>query len=158
MNAIKLTLFAMTATVSLSACGSESPEPTEQIVIREPGEAATPVEGAAADADGADAADLVAAGKSAFAACVACHSVTPDGASSIGPNLYGVVGRAAGSLAGFDYSDAMAGSGLTWDSGELDEFLTNPSAKVPGTRMVAGAVNDADDRAAIIAYLATLSE
>lgn len=156
MNALKLTLFAMTATIALSACGSESPEPTEQIVVREPGAAATPVE--ATGPVGTDAADLVAAGKSAFAACVACHSVTPDGVSSIGPNLHGVVGRAAGSLAGFDYSDAMAGSGLTWDKGELDEFLANPSAKVPGTGMAAGAVTDANDRAAIIAYLTTLSE
>lgn len=132
----------------LTACGSEVEAPVEQIVVRQPGASASPAP--------VDAGDSLAAGKAAFAACAACHSVEPGGASNIGPNLHGVVGRAAGSLAGFSYSDAMAKSGLTWTESELDAFIANPSGKVPGTEMVTGQVTDAQRRAAIVAYLASL--
>ena len=80
----------------------------------------------------------------------------PGDASGVGPSLHGVVGRAAGSLTGFSYSEAMAKSGLTWTESELDAFIANPAGKVPGTEMVAGQVADAQRRAAIIAYLASL--
>ena len=135
----------------LAACGSKAEAPVEQIVVRQPGAAIAP---AAASAPG----DLVAAGKAAFAACAACHSVQPGGASGIGPNLHGVVGRAAGSVAGFGYSEAMAKSGIVWSERELDAFLAKPAGKVPGTTMAAGQVADAPRRAAIVAYLASLKD
>ena len=75
-----------------------------------------------------------------------------------GPNLHGVVGRADGALDDYAYSDALLASGLTWTQDELDAFLANPTAKVAGTTMVAGAVSDPESRAAIIAYLGSLSE
>lgn len=145
------TLAIAALALPLAACGSKAEDPVEQIVVRQPGAAAS-----AAPAAAAAASDLVAAGKAAFAVCAACHSAEPGGASGIGPNLHGVVGRAAGTVAGFSYSDAMAKSGITWNESELDAFLANPSAKVPGTAMVAGQVGDAQRRAAIIAYLASL--
>ena len=141
--------LAMTAVaLLLTACGSEVEGPVEQIVVRQPGASASPAPVAAGD--------IVAVGKAAFAACAACHSAEPGGASSAGPNLHGIVGRAAGSLTGFSYSEAMAKSGLTWTESELDAFIANPAGKVPGTEMVAGQVADAQRRAAIIAYLASL--
>lgn len=155
MKPIAFVLVASILPLGLAACSSESEEPVEQIVVREPGAAASAIAG---DADDGNSGDLVAAGKAAFAVCAACHGVDEGDPSRAGPNLYGVMGRAAGSLDDFAYSDAMASSGLTWDNAELDAFLANPSKKVPGTSMVAGAVRDDDRRAAIIAYLASLSE
>jgi len=88
----------------------------------------------------------------AFAACRACHTVQKDAKSGIGPNLHGVVGRPAASLPGFNYSPALKASKLRWDEKTLDEYLTNPGKKVPGTRMPISTPDPAK-RAAIIAYL-----
>lgn len=141
-------------TMALAACGSDpAPEPVEKIVVREPGEAAN----SAGSPTGA-ATDLVAAGKAAFATCSGCHVAEQGAASMAGPNLYGVVGRKAGSLDDFAYSDALANSGITWDIASLDRFLANPDGYVPGTSMAAGGVSDAETRAAIVAYLRSLSE
>ena len=144
-------LAAVTLAFALAGCGSKAEAPVEQIVVRQPGAAAAPAASAAPAAG-----DPVAAGKAAFAVCAACHSAEPGGASSLGPNLHGVVGRAAGSVTGFAYSEAMKKSGITWTEAELAAFLANPSAKVPGTAMAAGQIGDAQRRAAIVAYLASL--
>lgn len=92
------------------------------------------------------------AAPAAFAACRACHIAQKDGSNGIGPNLYGVVGRAAASVPRFNYSSALKGSQLRWDEQTLDEFIAAPSKKVPGTRMPIG-MADPKKRAEIIAYL-----
>lgn len=141
-------------TIMLTACGgSPEQEVVEQIVVRGPGEAA-PVSADAA----ATATDLVAAGEAAFALCTGCHVAEAGEASRAGPNLYGVVGREAGALDDFAYSDALAGSGIIWDADQLDAYIANPTGAVSGTIMSAGAVEDSDQRAAIIAYLESLNE
>ena len=91
-------------------------------------------------------------------ACSTCHGVTKEGDSTIGPNLVGVVGRKAGttkSLLG--PSENLKKYGVIWNTETLDEFLSNPSAKVPGTAMI-GMLVDPQQRADVIAYLATLKE
>ena len=92
----------------------------------------------------------------AFAICSACHPVTPAGEHSIGPNLRNVVGRRAGTAAKFTYSKAMRESGITWTPAELDAYLSNVSAKVPGTLMSFNGLPEAKDRRAVIEYLASL--
>ena len=88
--------------------------------------------------------------------CPACHGVTPEDSSKVGPNLIGVVGRKAGTTPSLlAPSENMKKYGVTWSAETLDEFLANPSAKVPGTAM-AGILTDPQQRADVIAYLSTL--
>jgi len=96
----------------------------------------------------------VAAGGMSFLQCADCHS--PGDNDGVGPGLKGLVGRRAGTVAGFKYSDALAKSGLVWDEATLDRFLLNPKAAVPGTSMDFPGVTDAKERADLIAYLKTL--
>ena len=144
-------------TIMLTACGSsEPPEVVEQIVVREPGETATaPVEEAG---DGDAQVDLVALGEDAFQMCTACHVIEEGAPSSAGPNLYGVIGRVAGSEENYPYSDALTASQITWDEASLDSYLADPGGFMPGTDMLAGSVRDEDSRTAIIAYLASQSD
>lgn len=96
-------------------------------------------------------------GARAARACMACHSFTP-GQNLTGPSLAGVVGRKAGTLAGFDrYSDALKRSGLVWNRRELDAWLTNPAALVPGNAMTFPGIPDGRTRADVIAYLEAVS-
>ena len=85
--------------------------------------------------------------------CSFCHG--EGGVGGQGPTLIGVVGRKAASVANFAYTPALKGAGLTWTAADLDRFLTNPAALVPGTSMPMS-VPDAQERADLIAYLASL--
>lgn len=92
-------------------------------------------------------------GQQAYEArCGGCHSVEAD---RVGPRHAGVVGRRAGSVPGFAYSEALRSSGLTWDAALLDRWLADPEALVPGQRM-GYRLADAQARADIVAYLSTL--
>src|SRR5690606_30579684 len=114
-------------------------------------------------ASAASAGDLkgdAARGEELFMAngCVACHGVSKGENSKVGPSLFGVVGRKAGtapSLLGA--TENLKKYGVVWSAETLDEFLADPSAKVPGTPM-AGVLTDPQQRADVIAYLSTLEE
>jgi cytochrome c len=97
--------------------------------------------------------DPAAQGKRVFIRCASCHAVGGTGGGRIGPNLAGVVGRKAGSLAGYKYSPAMAKQDFVWTEAKLDAWLTAPAAVVPGTSMAFAGLAKPADRAAIIAYL-----
>lgn len=106
----------------------------------------------------ADAAGSAAAGGAQFRArCGICHKAAPE-ANSIGPTLYGVFGRKAGTAPGYHYSDAMVSAGTVWDEASLDAFLKSPNAAVPGTKMSFAGMADAGQRADLVAFLRTLGE
>lgn len=96
-----------------------------------------------------------AVGQGVFAQCQACHSVAP-GANRLGPTLNGVVGRPAGGVPGFNYSQATRRSGIVWTPEKLFQYLESPRRVVPGTSMAFAGIGDGRRRADLIAYLATL--
>jgi cytochrome c len=104
-------------------------------------------------ADAAQYTALVDRGTRLAAACKACHSFDAGGANGTGPALYGVVGRPTASVAGFDYSEAMAAHEPPWTYEELSNFLANPSGYIRGTKMAYAGLRKPEDRAAMIAYL-----
>ncbi len=104
----------------------------------------------------AQAAVDAAAGQVLFThKCAICHTVV-EGQNKAGPSLYGVVGRRAGSLATYTYSDAMKNANRTWDAATLDDYLQAPRQKIPGVKMIFAGLPDEADRQNVIAYLETL--
>ena len=87
-----------------------------------------------------------------FAQCAACHTVKP-GQNRLGPTLYQIVGRKKASVPGFAYSPAMKAQKGVWSEAELNAYIANPRAKVPGTRMIYAGMPDAAKRARLIAWL-----
>lgn len=101
---------------------------------------------AAAPVQAADA----ARGEQLYARCAACHALASD---RVGPRHCGLIGRRAGSVPGFLYTDEMKASRLVWDERTLDRFLAKPLSVVPGTSMTYDGVPEPQDRADLIAYL-----
>jgi cytochrome c len=95
------------------------------------------------------------AGKHVFAKCAICHTAEP-GKNKIGPSLFNLIGRPAGSASGYNYSQAMHDLNKTWDTAILDEYLTAPKAMVPGTKMIFPGIANKQERDDIIAFLGTL--
>jgi len=97
----------------------------------------------------------VAVGEKLYKArCIQCHTIDkePPG-NKIGPNLYGVFGRKAGTLPGYNYTQAMQQSEIVWEEGTLYDYLLHPKAKIPGTKMVFPGLKSEKYRADVIAYL-----
>ena len=95
-------------------------------------------------------------GEQVFKQCKVCHSIGANAKSGVGPEQNGVYGAKAGSRAGYSYSPAMkeAGEkGLVWNDANLDKYLENPKALVPGTKMVFPGLKNEKDRQDVIAYL-----
>ena len=97
-------------------------------------------------------------GANAAKKCAACHTFGKDEPNRVGPNLYGVVGRKKGTEGGFEYSAGMKGKGGNWTFDDLNKFLTNPKAFVPGTAMGFAGIAKDSERADVIAYLNSVSD
>ena len=90
----------------------------------------------AATTSGAALAQDLEAGQRSFNKCRACHQIGPDAKNLVGPKLNGLFGRTAGTIDGFNYSDANKKSGITWDETVFSDYIKDPKAKIPGTKMV----------------------
>ena len=95
-----------------------------------------------------------AAGEKVFTKCKSCHQVGENAKNFIGPELNGIIGRKSASLAGYNYSDAMKASGLTWDDATFRDYIKDPKAKVPGNKMAFAGLSKDKDIADVEAFLA----
>jgi cytochrome c len=116
--------------------------------------------GAAEEEEGPDFATLLASadagkGERVFKKCAACHKL--DGEDATGPHLNGVIDRAIGSVAGFNYSGALSAVGDVWSPENLNAFLENPKGTAPGTSMGFAGLRKVEDRADLVAYLQSIS-
>lgn len=161
-------LGATAGALALAGCSQQSSnDSTTQAPAAAPTEAAAAAPAAApsAAAPAADNTDTIsgvkfaaytgdaAKGATDFTTCKTCHSIDA-GVNKIGPSLHNVVGRKAGTIAGFNYSPANKNSGITWTPEKLFQYLEKPSRVVPGTKMVFPGFPDPQTRADVIAYLA----
>ena len=94
-----------------------------------------------------------AEGENVFKQCRACHAVGPEARNLVGPVLNGLDGRKSGTVDGFSYSDANKNSGITWSEATFKEYIVNPVAKIPGTKMAFVGVKKDKDIADLWAYL-----
>ncbi|MGN6147370.1 MAG: c-type cytochrome [Rhizomicrobium sp.] len=106
----------------------------------------------ASQAEAADAKN----GATVFQRCAICHANTKGAPAKIGPDLFAIVGRKAGTMPNFSYSAAMKGSGITWTPDKLTAYVQHPQAVVPGNRMAFAGVTRPADAADLVAYLGTL--
>ena len=105
-----------------------------------------------------DMAGDAANGEKVFRKCKACHDVGPEAKAKVGPPLNGIIGRTAGTFEGFKYSDPMTAAGadgLVWSAETIGELLEKPKDFVPGTKMSFAGLRKEEERADVIAYLAT---
>lgn len=94
-----------------------------------------------------------AAGEKVFAVCKACHQIGENAKNAVGPVLNGIIGRKAGNVPGYSYSAANKGSGITWDEPTFREYIKDPKAKIPGTKMIYAGLKDEQKTNDLIAFL-----
>lgn len=96
----------------------------------------------------------LAAGKSSFNKCLACHAIGPGAKNKVGPELNGLDGRHSGTAEGYKYSDANKNSGITWNEAVFKEYINDPKAKIPGTKMVFAGIKKESEANNLWAYIA----
>lgn len=158
---------ALACLATLSACGGakQADAPAATATEAAPAAAATPAAAETPATAAAAGAKLeyasfttdAAAGEKVFASCRTCH-VFDEGVNRVGPSLHKIVGRHSGEAPGYKYSDANKGSGIVWSPQVLFEYLENPQAYVPGTKMAYPGVKDDQKRANLVAYLEAQSK
>lgn len=95
-------------------------------------------------------------GEAVFQRCAICHTNAKGAGARIGPPLFGIEGRKAGTTANFFYSPALKGSGIVWTNDKLEAWVMKPSALVPGSRMAFAGISDKQQADDLVAYLDTL--
>ena len=96
----------------------------------------------------------VAAGKTSFNKCMACHAVGEGAKNKVGPELNGLDGRHSGTAEGYSYSDANKNSGITWNEAQFKDYIKDPKAKIPGTKMVFAGIKNEKEAGDLWAFLA----
>lgn len=139
------------------AGGTESATPPAETTEAAPATDATAEPAAAGPVEYASLTGDAAAGEKIFLQCKACH-VLDEGVNRVGPSLHGIIGRTAGTVAGYNYSAANKNSGITWTEEELFRYLEAPQKIIPGTKMAFAGLKKPQDRANVIAYLKTASQ
>ena len=102
---------------------------------------------------GATLAQDVEAGESSFKKCLPCHDIGDDARNKVGPVLNGLAGRKSGTVEGFSYSDANKSSGLTWDEATFKDYIKDPRAKIPGTKMIFPGIKNEKEAENLWAYI-----
>lgn len=158
---IRSSALVLICALSLAACG-QSEAPSNDAPAAPAAETATPTTAQASPEEIAaaiaalpapyNAADYEA-GRRIFAQCRSCHTVGEGEPNRVGPNLHGVFGRQAGAVEGFNYSDAVRNSNITWDAAQIDHWLENPRTFLPGNRMAFVGIRDETQRRDLLAYL-----
>jgi len=92
-------------------------------------------------------------GKTVFNVCLACHTIGPGAQNKIGPELNGLDGRKAGTVSNFDYSDANKSSGIVWNEETFEDYIKDPAAKVPGTKMIFPGIKNEQQEKDLWAYI-----
>ena len=109
---------------------------------------------ASAAASSAGLAQDVAAGKTSFNKCLACHAVGEGAKNKVGPVLNGLAGRKSGTVEGYAYTEANKNSGITWDEASFKDYIRDPKAKIPGTKMVFAGIKNEQEASDLWAFLA----
>jgi len=105
-----------------------------------------------ASVGGAYAQDLTA-GENSFKKCLPCHSVGADAKNKVGPVLNGLDGRKSGTIEGYNYTEANKNSGITWSEEAFRDYIKDPRAKIPGTKMVFAGIKNENEVTSLWAYI-----
>ena len=104
---------------------------------------------------GAARAQDVAAGEQSFKKCLPCHSIGEGAKNKVGPELNGIDGRHSGTAPGYSYSEANKKSGITWGKAQFLEYIKDPRAKIPGTKMIFPGIKNEKEAESLWAYLSS---
>ena len=96
----------------------------------------------------------IAAGKTSFNKCMACHAIGEGAKNKVGPELNGLDGRHSGTAEGYSYSDANKNSGITWNEAQFKDYIKDPTAKIPGTKLVFAGIKNEKEAGGLWAFLA----
>lgn len=151
-NIMSRLAFGAVLIALVAGCGAKkeaeapaSTEVTTPAAETAPAAAATPVSYESLKGD-------TAHGEKVFLQCKACHALEA-GQNRVGPSLHGIIGRTAGQVAGYSYTDANKNSGIVWSEANLFDYLEHPRTTIPGTKMSFAGLRQAQDRADVVAYL-----